>query len=377
MAPTADHPNPPPIPARTTSRPAGTGMLGTILIAVLAAVLASAGTAVVFVLLTRRPAPLIDQKPAIERAPAATSQVEARPVLMPDWSHWEFDRKIPFDLCKPNCAAFSRSGQTIAVSGGNLNERGAWRIIDVESLAVKLTITAPDYGLQAIEFYPDGSSIAVSTWTYGPENRTNVYDATTGAMKFSVYGMAQAIAFHPTGKYFAISYGGTLWDALSGQGRNGPCKSHHEFPAFSPDGTLLYADGHLWVLDSGEQIGEWKTDRGAFTHDSRFLGMPSAVWDVKARSPVWEDNTPIKRGFTAAIAFSPDDRLLLVAMHTGQIAIRESATGRELQRFEASRGANAIAISPDGRFMATVERDEGVKLWRASLRESPAKKRVP
>jgi WD40 repeat protein len=124
-----------------------------------------------------------------------------------------------------------------------------------------------------------------------------------------------------------------------------------------------------WIANWKGQIGQWKADRGAFSHDSRFLAMPSAVWDLKAQARTWADQEPIKLVMTAGVAFSPNDRLLLVAIHTGQVLVRESETGREISRFEASVGLTCIAISPDGRLMATVDEDEGVKLWRASLRE--------
>ena len=311
-----------------------------------------------------RPATIAALPATVPVAPVPTPMRET----VPDWSQWEMVRAIPFDGGEATGVAFAPSGNVLAIGGGthrsdpserdsNGFQTGLVHLVDLSSGEVKLSITNPTEKFWGIGFYPDGSAVAVGSGVY-----TKVYNASTGELKFAVHAAADQIAFHPTRKVFAVSFGGSFWDMAAGQPRTAPATSRHEWPAFSPDGKLFYGSGSLWVLETGEKIGQWEPDRAVFSHDSRFLAVPGALWDVHAKIPVWTNPEPVGFNHTRGMAFSPDDRLLMVAGHTGEIRILASASGRAVHRFQANEGIHAIAISPNSRHLATVSPDAGVTL---------------
>ena len=95
--------------------------------------------------------------------------------------------------------------------------------------------------------------------------------------------------------------------------------------------------------------------------------MPDSVWDLKARSPLWADSERSKPFATKGIAFSPEGRFLLVAMWNGEVIIRASVNGVVANRFRADQSLIAMAISNDGRFLATACPGEPAKLWRSAM----------
>ncbi len=83
-----------------------------------------------------------------------------------------------------------------------------------------------------------------------------------------------------------------------------------ENPAFSPDGKYLFVNSQLFVLETGEQIGDFGQNVGSFSHDSRFLATGIAVWNLDHGQLVWEQPPIVSRYLVSisGLAFSPDDR---------------------------------------------------------------------
>ncbi len=103
---------------------------------------------------------------------------------------------------------------------------------------------------------------------------------------------------------------------------------------FSPDGRQVLAFGSgpaVFVLDSD-------TGREVF---------PPLAHEDRVRQALW----------------SPDGKLIITAAGIGGARAWESATGKIVTRFPNSNSVNCIAISPDGKRLATGHQDHSVLIW--------------
>jgi WD40 repeat protein len=142
----------------------------------------------------------------------------------------------------------------------------------------------------------------------------------------------------------------------------------------------------IWAVDSGEQqvrvehtdyLGAAKmfhdlwVDNVAFTPDGRYLATASRdrtarIWDVKTGQEVLrlQHNAPVD-----TVAFSPDGRVLVTASAVGNIQGWEMLTGREVSRVSLSLDVpifDALAISPDGKYVAAGNAIGEVGIWELS-----------
>jgi RNA polymerase sigma factor (sigma-70 family) len=106
--------------------------------------------------------------------------------------------------------------------------------------------------------------------------------------------------------------------------------------AFSPDGVVLAwgdTQGRLVLCDpaTGKELRSW-------------TGHSSPVH---------------------SLAFSPDGKRLFSAGHDAVVRVWDTATAREVRRFEGGENANtrAVALSPDGSMLVTGDRAKGLRLW--------------
>jgi WD40 repeat protein len=132
----------------------------------------------------------------------------------------------------------------------------------------------------------------------------------------------------------------------------------------------------LGTLDS--QDPDQPVQAAAFSPDGKrfLLGLASGAIQVSDITHTFQNHVPVKEGgFVAAVAFSPDSRILLA----GSSDFYDVATCKRIWSPVLHRGAasSACAFSPDGttlvvrdnRGLFLYERAQGQLLWTADLRE--------
>jgi RNA polymerase sigma factor (sigma-70 family) len=236
--------------------------------------------------------------------------------------------------------------------------------------------------VQSVAYSADGRSVAS-----GDEGGTVlVREAATGAVSRRLEGKrpVHAVAFAPDGRTLAAGGGAgkeggseklRLWDLSTGRLLH-ELGSHYpavESIAFSPDGKVIASAGHggklfLWESATGQLLAQvWAYGQAiAFAPDGKSLASAGndatiRLWDVPTgkERPAPGDG---HRGSVRTVAVSKDGALVATA-GGGESNIRlwDFASGKELRRIDASStwfgGAGAMALSPDGKAVAT---DKGV-----------------
>jgi WD40 repeat protein len=165
--------------------------------------------------------------------------------------------------------------------------------------------------------------------------------------------------------------------------------------AFSPDGRCLvsaHANGHviLWDPVAGKEVYRLRAHKyeaacAAFSPDGRLLATgggrdnTAKVWDVATRN---EALTLQMDAFASAARvrctkFSSDGKWLATIGHgnftpTGHVMIWDAATGKPIRSIDGqTKRLFHIALSPDGRWLASGGLDEAVKIWDVMRAEKP------
>jgi eukaryotic-like serine/threonine-protein kinase len=287
--------------------------------------------------------------------------------------------------------AFSPDGGLLASAGWD-NKVKVW---DLTTGRENFTLEAVFLGSPwRVEFSPDGRLLALAD--NGSTGFVKVYHAASGRLALPPLeahtGRAASMSFSPDGRRLASAgFDKTvkLWDLATGREvltlhGHADLVSH---VVFSPDGRRLASaseDGTVMIWDATPPAENpdprIRTLRGlqgvvygvAFSPDNRYLasgGMDNTakVWDARTYQ---ELHTLV--GHTEgvwSVAFGPDG-FLATASADRTVKFWNAATGREvlpsLPPFKG--GLRRIALSPDGRRLATSDRFQMVQVWDTTTR---------
>ncbi len=274
--------------------------------------------------------------------------------------------------------AYSPDGATLA-SGGDDGLIKTW---DLATGVERLTLEGHTGAVRALAFAPDGKTLA-SGGSDGAVRLWNLADGKTIHILSGHAGAVEDLAFSPDGKTLAScgkDHATRLWDATTGEARGEPLPSEGGVNgvAFHPDGRLLAAVGDdqtatLWDVTTRQKEGSrtagavlYKT---AFFPDGRTLAAACddgqvRRWDARG-API--DALSRSAFKLTRLAVRADGGL--VAAAGGDTAVRlwdPSDPSRRLAFFVGPPGAqaNAVAFSPEGRYLAVAGPDGSVRLFR-------------
>ena len=253
---------------------------------------------------------------------------------------------------------------------------------DGHTAAVRRAVFSPD-GKRLVSV---GEDKQVIVWDFEKRERLATFNDHTD--------WVAAVAFSPDGKWFATaSYDKTVivWDAIKLQketvlrGHRGKVVS----VAFSPDGQVLVSANNapqpedratlLWRVGSWEKFAQlplgYSEPRSLlFTANGRRLiyhldtsddHLPN-TWDVVTGQPLDNEFDPAWTSNNAALSLN--DTVLVSVTTTGEVIFANFKRRQLLDRFKAHQdNGRAVAISPDGRFVATGS--ENIILWDVATRQ--------
>ena len=241
--------------------------------------------------------------------------------------------------------AFSPDGQLLASASRDKTVK-LW---DIESQRVRKTLTKHENVVYAVAFSPDGRTLATSSRDY----TIRLWEVASGEnfATFEIdktrYVYAEALAFSPDGRYLAsacVDYTIRLWDvdnrraADTLRGHDGAVTS----VAFSADGKLLASGSRdrtvlLWELSH-------------FNIVPPEAGSNASVVAKTQPKPIVTDTTPPN-----IVIFSPKAHQVPATLE--HLMVRGEVSDDNNIR-EVSVAGQAVSVSAEGRFTATVALDQ-------------------
>lgn len=276
-----------------------------------------------------------------------------REVGMWDTATWTETDRIDVHDGDLHSMAWSPNGDVIVTGGG-------WDTVAWEPESGSLLWRfdhAGDPDLWAewapVGFHPDGDHVAVGATSEAPGYRVQVRNRAgeiVARLHNDVGADVEQVAFNPDGQHLAVArWGGRLplaprdfavdiWD-WEAQELVQSLDTEAFGMAWSPDGDrLVTADlrgtPQVWDLDAGEVV-------------LRLVGHDVANNDV-----VW----------------SPDGTRIHTNGEDGTVRTWDAASGEELQQFDfGMEGRIALALSPDGRWLAAAHNLRGMRVYAMDL----------
>jgi WD40 repeat protein len=243
--------------------------------------------------------------------------------------------------------AFTNDGKTLV--SGSFDET-----IQVWNLSKRVLVRSlPGHkdGVNSVAITPDGLTLVSAGGSTKPDSDKTIRVTLlkTGKVTHTLTSHTQGItslSISPDGQTLASgSYDKTikLWNLKTGQLIN-TLTGHGAWVravAFSPDGQTIVSGGGALTENTDTNIRVWDYSSG------------KQIRNIAA------NNNPV-----SFISFTPDGKTIVSGSETG-IKVWNANSGELVNSINAPspEGIKAIAISPDGRTLATTSLDASVRLW--------------
>ncbi|HZU34464.1 MAG TPA: protein kinase, partial [Gemmataceae bacterium] len=259
---------------------------------------------------------------------------------------WDLNTRLPaLSFHEPAILRLAFSRDNLRRAGSDRD--GIVRIWQSADANGRRDLVGHNGDVRCVAFSPDGHLLAS-----GSRDRTvRLWNADASTVVRVLKGHAApvvCVGFSPSGQWLASGSDDGLikiWDVATGQERYS-FHAHHPFVrclafnlAFSPDGRWL-ASAAGWGEGAGGLRGELK------------------VWDPGNGRQVLR---PAYRGYGAfsGVTFSPDGHRLISATTEGAVLVWELPSGKLSASTQPSgHRISALALSPDGKWLATTEGKE-------------------
>jgi TonB family protein len=280
---------------------------------------------------------------------------------------------------KVGAVAISGDGAIVAALGRRSASGGPVSVWRVSTGSPERLRGAFETSARAVALSRDGTLLATAG-----DDHVALWRLPDGQQVGSVEARrAGQVAFSPSGTLLAITRLGNpfLWDVKDRRIKAVLAPGGGvEAIAFSPNGGLVATasdDGSvvLWNLDGTERarfkMAENLGDHVAVAPDDKLVAalslggtQPALIWD-RGSGRVRTADTGVRDEGVFSVAFAPSGNL--VAGHaSGIITVTDPATMRLLARLEGhAQPVAALALSADGRRLASGSWDGTVRLWRA------------
>ena len=290
-----------------------------------------------------------------------------------DYTQWGLPEEAKARLGKGSVGeiAYSPDGNHLAV-GSSI---GIW-IYDAHSLVELNLLNGHTGGITSIAFSPDSLTLASSS----SDETVRLWDVATGTLKTTLTGhtkVIRSITFSPDGSIVAGAGSDKtihLWDTMSGEYKasfRGHTRSINSV-AFSPDGHTLASGSwdntvQLWDVATGKQkavltehtfFGDHTSGISHVAFSSDGQTFVSAAYNEEGvrfwNAMTGEHIRWVDTGKISSLALSPDGRTLATGTRRHRLDLWDVADGKHKLAFTGHTGyVNAIAFSPDGRTLVS------------------------